>query len=63
MGFTALHGRRGRSIQEHEAFVNCVLSGDGEQAERLMRTHLNRVRDELVHLLVNLVLPFVDEGI
>ncbi len=63
VGFTALHGRLGRSIQEHQGFVECVLAGDGEQAEHLMRTHLNRVRDELVHLLVNLVLPFVDEGV
>ena len=63
VGFTALHGRRGRSIQEHKEFVDCILAGDGEQAESLMRTHLNRVRDELVHLLVNLVLPFVDEGV
>lgn len=63
VGFTALHGRRGRSIEEHEGFVTCVLEGDGVEAERLMRNHLNRVRDELVHLLVNLVLPFVDGGV
>jgi DNA-binding GntR family transcriptional regulator len=63
VGFSALQGRTSISILEHKAFVDCILDGNGEEAERLMRTHLNRVRQELVNLLVNLVLPFVEEGV
>jgi DNA-binding GntR family transcriptional regulator len=63
VGFSALEGRTRISIIEHEAFIECIIAGDGEEAERLMRTHLNRVREDLVHVLVNLVLPFVDEGV
>jgi DNA-binding GntR family transcriptional regulator len=47
---------------EHEAIVESILVSDGEEAERLMRIHLNNVRQELVRLLVNLVLPLVEEG-
>jgi DNA-binding GntR family transcriptional regulator len=63
IGFATLQGRTKRSVSEHEAFVNAILEGDGDKAETHIRQHLNRVRSELVHLLVNLVLPFVDEGV
>jgi DNA-binding GntR family transcriptional regulator len=63
IGFVALQGRTRRSADEHRAFIECILNGNGEEAERQMRTHLNRVRDELVHLLVTMVLPFVSEGV
>ena len=63
IGFVAMHGRIERSNSEHEAIVESILAGDGEQAEQLMRVHLNNVRQELVRLLVNLVLPFVEEGV
>ena len=63
IGFVALQGRTKRSADEHRLFVDCILAGDGEEAEARMRTHLNRVREELVHLLVTVVLPFVDEGV
>jgi len=63
IGFVAMQGRIERSNPEHEEIVQSILSGDGERAERHMRVHLNKVREELVRLLVNLVLPFVEEGV
>jgi len=63
IGFLAMQGRIERSNPEHEAVIVSILAGNGEQAEHSMRDHLNNVREELVHLLVNLVLPFVQEGI
>jgi len=63
IGFLAMQGRIERSTPEHETVVESIIAGDGEEAERLMRLHLNNVRDELVRLLVNLVLPFVEEGV
>ena len=63
IGFLALEGRMGRSTCEHEAIVESILAGEGEEAERLIRHHLNNVRQELVGLLVKLVLPFVKEGV
>ncbi len=63
IGFVALQGRTRRSADEHRLFVDCILAGNGEEAELRMRTHLNEVREELVHLLVTIVLPFVEEGV
>lgn len=63
LGFVALQGRTKRSSDEHRSIIESILAGDGEQAELRMRAHLNQVRDELVHLLVTVVLPFVEEGV
>jgi DNA-binding GntR family transcriptional regulator len=63
IGFVAMQGRIERSNAEHEAIAASILANDGEEAERLMHIHLNNVRQELVRLLVNLVLPFVEEGV
>ena len=63
IGFLAMQGRIERSNPEHEAIVESILAGDGKEAEHLMRVYLNNVREELVRLLVNLVLPFVQEGV
>ena len=63
IGFVALQGRTKHSAAEHKLFVESILAGNGNEAEKRMRTHLNRVREELVHLLVTVVLPFVDEGV
>ena len=63
IGFVALQGRVERSNPEHQAIVESVLAGDGDEAERLMQDHLNKVRKELLHVLANLVLPFVEEGV
>ncbi len=63
IGFSARTGRISRSIFEHEAMVKAILAGDEENAERLTIDHLEKVREELTSLLVNLVLPFVKEGV
>lgn len=63
IGFVALQGRTRRSADEHRVFVENILAGDAEKAEQEMQAHLNQVREELVHLLVNVVLPFADEGV
>lgn len=63
IGFVALQGRTKHSVTEHQLFVESILAGNGDEAEKRMRTHLNRVREELVHLLVTMVLPFVEEGV
>lgn len=63
IGFAALQGRMEKSTGEHVLFVESILVGDGELAEKQMRAHLNQVRQELVHLLVNVVLPYVENGV
>ncbi len=63
IGFVAMQGRMVRSTDEHEGIVDAILAGDGDAAEQRMRRHLNAVREELVRLLVNLVLPFVEGGV
>ena len=63
IGFVAMQGRTRRSTQEHFDFADAILAGDGEEAEKRMRRHLNNVREELVRLLINVVLPFVQEGV
>ena len=63
IGLVAMEGRIQRSNREHEAFVDRILSGDGALAEKFMRLHLNNLRQELVNVLVNLVLPFAQNGV
>lgn len=63
IGFAAMEGRIRRSTDEHKTFVQAILDGDAARAEKAMRDHLNQVREELVRLLVNILLPFVDEGV
>ena len=63
LGFVALQGRTKRSVDEHRFIIDSILAGEGEEAERRMRQHLNQVREELVHLLITMVMPFVEEGV
>ena len=63
IGFTTIQSRVDRSCDEHKAIMEGILSGDGEEAERQTHAHFNQVREELIHLLVNVVLPFVEEGV
>jgi DNA-binding GntR family transcriptional regulator len=63
VGFVALQGRTRRSADEHRAFIECILEGNGEKAEIQIRAHLHQVREELAHLLVTMVLPFTNEGV
>lgn len=63
IGLAALEGRLERSNREHEEIVASILAGNGNEAERLTIKHLNKVRDDLIHVLVNLVLPFAESGV
>lgn len=63
IGLVALEGRMQRSVVEHETFVGAILDGNADEAERQMRVHVNNVREELVHVLTNMVLPFVESGV
>lgn len=63
LGLVAMQGRVERSNREHEAVVEKILSGDEAGADRCMRDHLHNLREELERLLVNMVFPFVENGI
>ncbi len=63
IGLVAMEGRVHRSNIEHTAFVESILAGDGDAAAQQMRSHLNNLRQEIVNVLVNLVLPFAQNGI
>ena len=63
IGLVAMEGRVHRSNLEHAAFVESILSSDGAGAEKQMRSHLNNLRQEIVNVLTNLVLPFAQNGL
>lgn len=63
VGFLARTGRMESSLEEHEAFIEDILSGEAEAAELKIREHLGNLRDELVNLLVTMVLPFASNGV
>lgn len=63
IGFTTIQGRVYRSNDEHYRVLECILAGDGDEAERCMQQHLNQLRQELVSVLINIVLPFAREGV
>jgi DNA-binding GntR family transcriptional regulator len=62
LGFVAMQGMTGKSIKEHEQFVLSVLAQDPDGAETQMRAHLSRVRDDLIHLVVKVLMPYNDRG-
>ncbi|HEY63547.1 MAG TPA: GntR family transcriptional regulator [Caldilineae bacterium] len=62
IGLIAMEGRMARSTREHEVIVSAIVAGDPDAAERQMRTHLESLRRELIHVLTNLVLPFAHHG-
>ena len=62
LGYVALQGRTTTSLAEHEAFTRSVIAGDAKKAEKQMREHLARVRDDLIHLVEKLVMPFSNRG-
>jgi DNA-binding GntR family transcriptional regulator len=62
LGFVAMQGITRISIKEHELFVECVLASDPDGAEARMRSHLSRVRDDLIHLVVKVLMPYNDRG-
>ncbi len=63
IGFVAMQLRIQESTREHEVIVGHILAGEGLAAEREMQEHLAKVGHELERLLVNMVLPFVENGV
>jgi DNA-binding GntR family transcriptional regulator len=63
IGFSTIRNRVERANDEHKAIMDAILAGDGEEAERQTHAHFQQVREELVSVLVNMVLPFVEEGV
>jgi DNA-binding GntR family transcriptional regulator len=63
IGFTTIRSRVDRANTEHKAIMDAILAGDAEEAERQTQAHFRQVREELIHVLVNMVLPFVDAGV
>jgi GntR family transcriptional regulator, rspAB operon transcriptional repressor len=63
VGFMFIQSRKERSIDEYRLIVDCILAGDGAQAEKLTQNHLHNVREELIELLVKFILPYVEEGV
>ncbi len=63
IGFSTIRNRVERANDEHKAIMDAILAGDGDEAERQTHAHFKQVREELIHVLVNMVLPFVEEGV
>lgn len=62
LGYVALQRRTRTSIREHDQFVQSVLAHNPDDAETQMRVHLNRVRDDLIQLVVKVLMPYTDRG-
>lgn len=64
LGFTTMRGRMSnRAYDEHAAFVLAVLAGDAAEAQCQLEAHMDNVHRELVDLLVNLVMPYAQNGV
>jgi GntR family transcriptional regulator, rspAB operon transcriptional repressor len=62
-GLLAIDGRMARETIEHVAIAESILSQDLDEAEQRTLRHLQHVRQEVVNLLANMVLPFATNGI
>lgn len=63
IGFLAMQGRVKQSVAEHKTIAHSILASDGDQAEQTMQNHLDNVRKDLVNLLVNVLLPYAQNGV
>jgi len=63
VGHIALGGRLQKSCAEHREISEAICAGDAERAERAMKDHLHGLRESLVNVLENLLLPFVGDRI
>lgn len=63
IGFDAVHWRIKEALVEHEAIAQGILNRLPDEAEESIRGHLEYVRESLVNLLINIVLPFAPNGI
>jgi DNA-binding GntR family transcriptional regulator len=60
IGFIAVMSRGHRSIGEHELIAEAIISGNGEEAERLTILHINSLRADVIKLLESLA-PFTND--
>jgi len=51
VGIYTMEGRMEKAVEEHEKFVGAIVSGNGDEAEMQMRTHLDNLKRELVKIL------------
>lgn len=63
IGLLAIRGRIERSTREHDAIVKAIIAGVPDEAAGLTRIHIATLRSELVEILVNLVMPFMQNGV
>jgi DNA-binding GntR family transcriptional regulator len=62
-GLLAIDGRIERETVEHAAIAESILAQDLDEAEQRTLRHLQHVRQEVVYLLANMILPFATNGI
>jgi DNA-binding GntR family transcriptional regulator len=48
-------GRMQKSVEEHEAIIKAIESGDGETAQKVMRVHVNMLAEEASDFMTTLV--------
>jgi DNA-binding GntR family transcriptional regulator len=61
IGYTALKGRLKVACTEHKWVVEAMCAGDAEGAETAMRSHLHSLREDLLTIMENLLLPFLGD--
>ncbi len=62
-GLLAIEGRMARETQEHTIIADSILAQEPEEAEQRTLRHLQHVRQDVVSLLANVVLPFATHGV
>lgn len=62
-GYIKMIGRFERSTEEHEKFINAIINGDPDEADKAMQEHLNNVREGLLKILVTMILPYARQGL
>jgi DNA-binding GntR family transcriptional regulator len=62
-GLLAIEGRMARETVEHAAIAESILAQSIDEAEQRTLRHLQHVRQEIVSVLANMVLPFATHGL
>lgn len=62
-GLFAIEGRIARETVEHTLIAESILARDVDEAEKRTLRHLQHVRQEIVSLLANMVMPFATHGL
>jgi DNA-binding GntR family transcriptional regulator len=62
-GYIKMRGRLDTSTKEHEKFVNAIIDGEPDDADKAMQEHLNDVREGLLKILITMILPYARNGL